>query len=187
MNQWFIGCTHFGHKNIIKYEERPFVDISKMYDTMMDNWNRVVDGSDVVYVLGDFSFMQTVFTKELMTNLNGKKILISGNHDRGISASYSIGFSAVCEYMEIKSTLGLLSLRHNPMEWIERKDTAGCIHAHIHNKFLVDHDGNSFIPFWNVNVSVEVIGYTPISLKAVEKRLVSQVHMGKLIDWRMSE
>ncbi len=77
---FFISDTHFGHANIIKYCNRPFVDAREMDKILIDNWNSTVSKKDTVYHLGDFSFKAppSHFSKKL----NGHKILIQGNHDR---------------------------------------------------------------------------------------------------------
>ena len=82
MKRYLIADTHFGHKNIISYENRPFKNVQEMDETLIRLWNEVVDYDDLVYVLGDFTLSRR---KEVISNLvnrlNGRKILIMGNHD----------------------------------------------------------------------------------------------------------
>ncbi len=39
---FFTADTHFGHKNIIEYCQRPFIDVEEMNEAHIDNWNRTV-------------------------------------------------------------------------------------------------------------------------------------------------
>ena len=45
---YLIGCTHFGHKNIVKLANRPFQSIDEMDDVLIQNWNRTVKAKDIV-------------------------------------------------------------------------------------------------------------------------------------------
>ena len=80
-----IAIRHFNHKNIIKYEpdsRGQFNSIEEMNETIMQNWNSVVNNEDTIYVLGDF-FMGHISTIEpILNRLKGKIILIRGNHDQ---------------------------------------------------------------------------------------------------------
>lgn len=42
MKNYIISDTHFNHKNIINYCNRPFRDINEMNNTIIDNWNKSV-------------------------------------------------------------------------------------------------------------------------------------------------
>ena len=82
MTTYFTSDTHFGHKNIIKYSNRPFVDFFQMDWTIVDNWNKTVGPTDVVYHLGDTALGDSSRWDEIFKSLNGYKVLVVGNHDR---------------------------------------------------------------------------------------------------------
>ena len=80
---WVTSDLHFNHLNILKYEpiSRPFETIEEMNEVLIKNWNDRVGADDTVYVLGDFFMGQLTSIKEIFDRLNGKVILIRGNHD----------------------------------------------------------------------------------------------------------
>ena len=80
---YFTSDTHFNHTNILKYEPetRPFETIEEMNETLIANWNNVVKEEDTVYVLGDFFMGMLDAIEPIYNRLNGKVILIRGNHD----------------------------------------------------------------------------------------------------------
>ncbi len=83
MNHWFTADTHFGHANIIKYCNRPFGSSVEMNETMISNWNKVVQPGDIVYHLGDFCFGRKGYEFDIYFNrLNGLIVFIKGNHDK---------------------------------------------------------------------------------------------------------
>ncbi len=81
MANWFTADPHFGHANIIKYCKRPFAHVGEMDTVLTAEWNRVVQPNDTIYILGDMTFMRPDDAIAQIKRLNGKKILISGNHD----------------------------------------------------------------------------------------------------------
>lgn len=106
--EWVTSDTHFGHKAIIKYCNRPFKDAKTMDRTMIKRWNRVVQPKDTVYHLGDFGLTSKKRKIKIFNKLNGKKILILGNHDKTIAHNESIGFDKV-----VKSLVkGNILMRH---------------------------------------------------------------------------
>lgn len=80
-NIWFSSDYHLGHKNIIKYDKRPFKNIDVMNEAIIANHNSVVNVDDDFYFLGDFSFNDKR-TEEWLQRINGNKFFIRGNHDR---------------------------------------------------------------------------------------------------------
>lgn len=78
---WFTADTHIGHRNIIKYCQRPFSDVEDMNKTLISNWNKVVGINDYVFHLGDFSVGGAAEWTSLLDSLNGRIFLVLGNHD----------------------------------------------------------------------------------------------------------
>ena len=81
MGLFFCADLHFGHFNCIEHCSRPFKDVEEMDETMIKNWNSKVGKRDTVYVVGDFTFRSSKHVQEYVDRLNGKILLVLGNHD----------------------------------------------------------------------------------------------------------
>lgn len=151
---YFIADTHFNHENIIKYCDRPFSNAKEMNEYIIQKWNSVVKEDDIVYHLGDVGFGTTEMLKELISRLNGTKILLRGNHDfkRGVNGWKEVGFS---EVYKKKIELGNLILTHEPIEILEEGKIN--VFGHIHNKLL----GERFNKENHICISCDVVDYTP--------------------------
>ena len=77
VNLFFTSDTHFWHSNIIKYCNRPFMDIEEMNEEIIKRWNDKIEKDDLVFHLGDFAFCGPSQYKTLLERLNGKKNLRS--------------------------------------------------------------------------------------------------------------
>ena len=75
---WLISDTHFGHKNIITYQDRPETHES----IMLAEWIRHVADDDPILHLGDVWFKTNNDWADILSRMPGKKYLILGNHDR---------------------------------------------------------------------------------------------------------
>lgn len=78
LNTWIISDTHFFHKNIGKYCNRP----ENWQDLIVKNWNDLISPSEPVLHLGDFALGKKINFELLTSMLNGRLFLIRGNHDR---------------------------------------------------------------------------------------------------------
>lgn len=78
---YYIADTHFDHKNIIAFDNRPFFTLAEMNNTLIENWNNKVSKTDTVFILGDFCWSKEDRWIEILSQLQGSKILIQGNHD----------------------------------------------------------------------------------------------------------
>ena len=79
---YYIADMHFGHTNVLRFDNRPFSDTAQMDDTLIQNWNERVATDDTVYVLGDAFWKNEENSIRIIQQLNGHKHLIQGNHDR---------------------------------------------------------------------------------------------------------
>ena len=94
---FFIADTHFSDDNIRRYENRPFHNTESMDAEMIKRWNTEVAKDDCVYVLGDFG--TEGHEKIVLTQLNGVKYLIKGNHDTKSNSEYrQFGFEEVYDH-----------------------------------------------------------------------------------------
>jgi calcineurin-like phosphoesterase family protein len=189
MTEWLISDTHFGHFKIIEYCQRPFQSVPEMNTAMVRKWHNRVKPEDTVYHLGDVGILKEenkAWLRSAIRALPGRKVLIRGNHDKSPAVMRDLGFDVVCEAMlvcvpNLNATWALLN--HRPMKY--RPAWGGdpsvpnidyVIHGHVHNstpESRAEHEGKGEvvkIPDFNINVSVEVIGYEPVGLERVVKR-----------------
>ncbi|WP_282826343.1 metallophosphoesterase family protein [Gulosibacter sediminis] len=78
---------HFGHARIIELAERPFASLDEMHGELIAAWNRLVGPEDVVLHLGDLALGNREESIGVTAALNGRKLLVPGNHDT-ISSVY---------------------------------------------------------------------------------------------------
>ena len=163
-NTWFIGDTHFYHKNIIEYENRPFNSVEEMNEALIKNWNNKFGKQDRVFMLGDFTFNPKKHTKELCDRLNGYKILVMGNHDTVNPNFYMTnGFSWVSKYPIIIDDFFILS--HAPM-YVNINMPYANAFAHVHgNPAFTDYTNQTIC----VSIERKHMNYGPISYDEVKR------------------
>lgn len=84
INLYVLSDNHFNHWNINRLCKRGFNSLEHMNDTMIKRWNRVVKPTDIVVHVGDIIFTKGASedVAKVISQLNGRKILVVGNHDR---------------------------------------------------------------------------------------------------------
>ena len=169
MKKYIISDTHFNHKNIIDYCNRPFKDIDEMNNTIIDNWNKTVKNDDIVYHLGDFFLGSKFDLKDIVDRLNGTIYLIRGNHDRLTVKSYEDCGIIVLKNAPIIMNDYKIMLSHRPLPDTMIKDGYINIHGHIHQNKLKDtYDNALFDKNKHINVSCDMLNFKPVLL---EKKL----------------
>lgn len=164
-NVWLVADTHFFHKNIIDYCDRPWDDVYAMNNSLIKNWNGVVKKGDVVYVLGDFALGTKDMIISAGRSLNGDKRLILGNHDRAsMQTYYDAGFTRVYDHPIIIDDFFILS--HRPIEFLPQDGVFANIYGHVHN----DQRFQTCTPR-SYCVSVERTSYLPVSFEYVKQKM----------------
>lgn len=171
MARFFTSDQHFGHANILKYEADyrkdhagvTFRTVNHMNDAIVARWNATVTPHDTVYTLGDFSYKLHSIA-EYLPRLNGRVVLIVGNHDpffelcttgrenEARELALSVGFADMHMQHVIEiDGIGAVKLSHFPYEPPKPEDEqrprymelrpkptgeALLLHGHIHSEWL---------------------------------------------------
>lgn len=136
-NLWFTSDTHFDHKNILKFARgtRTGNDILEMNELLIQAWNGVVRPGDEVWHLGDLSFGDVPKISRIVTRLNGRINLVTGNHDKKIKWNKDIQrlFESVQSYKTMVVGSAQLVLFHFPIyEWEDCHKGSIHFHGHTH-------------------------------------------------------
>lgn len=171
-NIFLVSDTHFGHIGMCKFMRadgvtklRPWVDADEMDEAMVERWNARVGPTDKVYHLGDVVIQRK--SLDIMSRLNGNKVLIKGNHDIFDLKDYTAHFRDIRGYHVLNGMI----MSHVPVHPDGLYRFGANIHGHLHaNRVMKDGaiDPNYF------NVSVEHHDYGPVALEEVYTQIRAQ-------------
>lgn len=162
-NVYFIGDTHWGHKNICNF--RPFTSVEQHDEYVLSSILKTVGKRDTLWLLGD-----CFFTKESLDYLRDMRKHIAhihfvlGNHDCENSIRQDNIRTILAEGLVDK--IGALFnykgfwLSHAPIHDSELRGKMN-IHGHTHGVVVPDDR--------YIGVSCEQIDYTPISLNEIKE------------------
>jgi calcineurin-like phosphoesterase family protein len=149
-----ISDLHLGHANMAL--KRGFKNVQEHDAFIINQWNSVVLKKDTVWILGDIT-MEKSSNYFILNHLNGIKKVVLGNHDRPQHVPELLKYvNSVCGMIKLKGFI----LTHAPIHESELGRFGGNIHGHVHEKTLDD-------PRY-INVSCEVLNYTPILLESLK-------------------
>src|SRR6056297_154000 len=171
---WLVSDTHFGHHGCYtKFKDRhtglpirPWATSAEEGDEIIrETWNWRVRANDKVYHLGDVAIPRKAL--KCMEGLNGRKVLIRGNHDIFKMKDYAEYFD------DIRGThkLADIILTHYPIhpESIPLHWCRGIIHGHTHTNCVVLED--SVTPDRRYeNVCIEHTDMGPVEFEEVRSR-----------------
>ena len=176
---YFTSDLHFGHKNVISMCNRPFETVDQMNETLIKNWNSVVSEMDEIYILGDITLHRSWnHIAKYLRDLNGKKSLIKGNHDKWLydkkcDRSY---FDIIVPYHELDIEGRKLVLCHYPIaDWNGKYRGSIHLHGHVHST----HWSALQVSIGRVyDVGVDANNYFPVSLDQIFERCDSIDSLG---------
>lgn len=98
----FYSDPHFDHKNIIGFAGRPFVNVADMERGLIERYNAVVSSTDTVLWLGDCFWKTSKYrAADILSRMNGQKVLVAGNHDKSPGWMAEVGFLGVTDELVI--------------------------------------------------------------------------------------
>lgn len=187
---------HLGHANAIIYDERPFETTEEMERVLIKRFNATVPPDGITYFVGDMGRINHM--KKVIDQLNGRKILILGNHDRKMNRMYHQGFDHVMYGVQLVIAHQIVTISHCPLTGVFREDTtlmrghvAGqCWHREeVNRKFSFPDDGqfhlHGHVHFrpgkgelksgrqWDIGVPGN--GYAPVSFSRIESWIVKRL------------
>ncbi len=145
--RYYIADPHFCHDNLNHHMDcRGFASGEAMNEHMIRQWNSRVRPVDEVVILGDFCISpKGEEANRILACLNGKKHLITGNHDKYLRSKdfdpkY---FKWIAPYWELKDNKRKVILSHYPILCYNgqyRRDSEGVpktymLYGHVHNTF----------------------------------------------------
>jgi calcineurin-like phosphoesterase family protein len=146
MNKIYLSSDfHFCHNKPFLYEPRGFSSVHEMNETIIKNFNEVMDWSDELYILGDCFLNDNDEGMKLMKRLPGSKHIIWGNHDTNARKDLLEEANFICDgYADIIKYRGYnFYLSHYPTltsnydidKPLKRRMINLCGHSHVEDKF----------------------------------------------------
>ena len=170
---WLVSDTHFGHEKtctVFKRDDgtplRPFNSVEEMDEEMVKRWNERVRPKDKVYHLGDVVINRKFLN--ILSRLNGDKVLIRGNHDIFKLEDYTKYFRDIRGYHVMNGMI----FSHVPVHPDSLGRFGVNIHGHLHYQRVKTN--NDDIDTRYHCVCVEHTDYAPISFEEVSKRIVNE-------------
>jgi calcineurin-like phosphoesterase family protein len=206
---FFSSDWHIGHKNVLKFSNRPFKDIEHMHRVLINNYNHSVGDQGVCYFLGDHGLCGSDTMRKVMKQLKGIKVLVLGNHDKGINTMYNMGFDVVLHGATLQIANQRVTMSHCPLFGVYRENTEGMrggrknenwhgehlekrrifttpdygqfhLHGHIHSP----NSGKSQkILDRQYDVGVDANNYTPVSISTIESWISKTIQNKKTCDF----
>lgn len=162
---YYTSDLHFGHQNVIKFDNRPFDDIDEMDRTIIECWNSKVTNADTVYIIGDFAFKNEKPEEWYLEQLKGKLHLIIGNHDGKLLENpiAMARFESVEKMKHVVDGNKQISLCHFPLaEWNGFYKGRYHIFGHIHIRTNMAYQYMSQFPN-ALNAGCMINDFTPVT------------------------
>ena len=160
---FYTSDMHLGDERILRLSCRPFASVEEMDAALIRNWNQTVSEEDTVYILGDLAYNDEAAQK--VRKLKGRKALLLGNHDAGLTLETLNCFERVDKIMTITDGGYSVCLCHYPLLSYENSIYGGYhLFGHLHNNekdlaYAIMENFPRSLP-----CGVDVNGFTPKTL-----------------------
>jgi calcineurin-like phosphoesterase family protein len=131
--EFWTSDWHIGHANSIMFDDRPFRDLDHMHTVLVNNYNASVGVNDICFFLGDAGLASGDTLEKVIKRLNGLKVLVIGNHDKGVNSMYMAGFDLVLYGAVTYIANHRVTMSHCPLKGVWREDTSGMKNPDSHN------------------------------------------------------
>lgn len=172
---YYISDLHLGNEKALKIDEQDHIGTKPRAEMIIERWNNTIGEKDEVYILGDVLWPDNAaFGIAILKKLNGRKHLITGNHEKCDSAGFQACFESEDKFSEILDEGRKVFLCHYPILFFPGQHKDGyMLYGHVHTtqdydlieKWKADmkKEGlNSKI--FNVGCMVDYMNYTPRTL-----------------------
>jgi calcineurin-like phosphoesterase family protein len=169
----FTSDPHYGHRNIISYCNRPFLSTDHMKEELIARYNSVVPEDGVTLWGGDCFFCPVREAASILSRLNGRKILVLGNHDKNSGRMAALGFDVVVKELVLDICGVTVRVKHYPYQDTRFPDRCPkqnpfevLIHGHTHSPEKVN--GRQ------IHIGVDAWAYAPATFQEIEQ-LVNEI------------
>lgn len=172
---WFTADQHFMHKNMYREDffasgfKRPWRTEAEGRKNIIERHNSVVGKDDWVIHGGDFAMISNSMQDKLrpiIEKLNGRHILVLGNHDEIKPFKYiDMGFTNVSTSFIMELDDFKIVVCHDPSARCMVDSKAVFLCGHIHDLF------KSIPDKLTVNIGVDVWDYYPIKFDNIMDEL----------------
>lgn len=181
MSILYIADWHYGHANILHFDNRPFKTCDDMNQALVDRWNAVVQPDDTVYVLGDMFWCKGSEAVEVLKQLKGQKHLIKGNHDRCHDTGFRKCFTSIKERDEVEDNGRHVIVDHFPSPYFQNHfygwyHLYGHVHTSfehnmaLHDRYLMEQLYGKPCQMYNVGAMLPYMDYTPQTLDTIVRK-----------------
>jgi calcineurin-like phosphoesterase family protein len=166
MSAFVTSDLHIDHARILSFIApdgsplRPYSCLEEMQQDLEERWNAKVHKKDTVYCLGDIAFSRTGL--RLMERFNGRKILISGNHDR-LPAKLYLQYFEDIRGAYFRDGLIFTHVPVHPSGLVGHYK--GNVHGHLHCHLVYTDDGQVDRRFFNS--CLERNDFAPVPLEKI--------------------
>ncbi len=190
---WFTADLHFGHGNIIKYCNRPFLTaeeaerartdrrgrwhvsdetVRRHDEALLDVINAQVREDDTLWILGDFSFGHLAEARPYRERIRCRHVhMVWGNHDhRSIRPLFNQAFEQGMVHVEGQD----IWLNHYPMRsWDRSFHGSWHIYGHVHGRLAREDEAHPHM--LTKDVGVDACGYRPVSFEELRAYMAPRV------------